>query len=197
MRDNQRLDTRIQRTYRLLREAFLKLTETKDIDEIGITEICDAAMVHRATFYNHFDDKDDFVRYVVRSSAEQIISDSHKQADAGNGKRFSDTLVLNFLDFAQKHSRLILDTAHNGVNGAYFYESMYGFFSDELKIYMARDINDSADKERYERAFCHFLTGGSLALTQWWLSGESEFTTKEQLIQQIKTVFRSLLAART
>jgi AcrR family transcriptional regulator len=37
----------------------------KDFEDITINELCDLAEVRRATFYKHFDDKRDFLRYYV------------------------------------------------------------------------------------------------------------------------------------
>lgn len=196
MRETQHIDTRIIRTHRLLKEAFLKLAEEKDLDDIGITEICDTAMVHRATFYNHFEDKEDFIRYVVKSSIEQIITESKKQAETDDSRAFSDLLMLNFLSFATAHKRLIMGTISGGANGTYFYDSMYEFFRDELKRPLVPPVKETDDLEQYEHAFCHFITGGALSLTYWWLSGGCEYCTKEQLVEQIKATLQSLLDAR-
>ena len=48
------MDLRVKKTYKLLSDALLKLLEEKNFDEIKLTEICELAMVHKTTFYNHF-----------------------------------------------------------------------------------------------------------------------------------------------
>lgn len=54
------MDLRTQRTRKLLFEAFTRLLGEKGLEDITVSELCDAAMVRRATFYRHFRDKDDF-----------------------------------------------------------------------------------------------------------------------------------------
>ena len=53
----QKLDLRIQRTYRLLHTAFTKLMEEKSFEDITVNDLCREAMIRRTTFYKHFADK--------------------------------------------------------------------------------------------------------------------------------------------
>ena len=50
-------DLRIRRTHKLLCNAMFSLLETRSFDDISVVDICEKAMVHRATFYKHFKDK--------------------------------------------------------------------------------------------------------------------------------------------
>lgn len=47
-------DLRVRKTKRALREALLKLMETKPIDSITTSELCRKAEVNRNTFYAHY-----------------------------------------------------------------------------------------------------------------------------------------------
>jgi len=50
-------DLRVRRTHKLLFDALLLLIKEKGFDSITVSEICDRAMVHRTTFYKHYEDK--------------------------------------------------------------------------------------------------------------------------------------------
>ena len=56
-------DLRVQRTYLLLKNALLELLAKKSFDEIKVNDICNLAMIHRTTFYSHFQDKYDLLEY--------------------------------------------------------------------------------------------------------------------------------------
>ena len=61
MNDNEKqIDLRIRRTHKLLWNSLFELmTQSKQkYSTITINQICDRAMVHRTTFYKHFEDKD-------------------------------------------------------------------------------------------------------------------------------------------
>ena len=110
MKEDKHIDTRILRTYELLTEAFYRLADTKSIDTIRISEICDAAMVHRATFYNHFNDKEDFINFVIASSLKKIYDKSLKESETDGSRSFGEILLYNMISFAEVHRSLVLDT---------------------------------------------------------------------------------------
>ena len=47
----------MEKTKIYLSNALLELLKTKSFDNIKVTEICDKALIHKTTFYNHFEDK--------------------------------------------------------------------------------------------------------------------------------------------
>ena len=50
MQENQKKeDLRIRRTKKLLSNALFELIKKKPFDKVSVCDICDAAMVHRAT----------------------------------------------------------------------------------------------------------------------------------------------------
>ncbi len=51
------LDLRVRRTHKLLWEALMSLLAERDFESITVTAICERAMVHRTTFYKHYEDK--------------------------------------------------------------------------------------------------------------------------------------------
>lgn len=57
MKSYNKWDLRVQKTYKLLHTSLITLLEKQSFDEITVQAICDEAMVHRTTFYAHFEDK--------------------------------------------------------------------------------------------------------------------------------------------
>ena len=58
-------DLRQRHAWKLLADALLSLLEERPLSEISVVDICQRAMVHRTTFYAHFDDKLALLRYAV------------------------------------------------------------------------------------------------------------------------------------
>src|SRR4051812_47576086 len=54
---NEALDLRVRRTYKFLWDALMTLMTEHDFESITVTDICERAMVHRTTFYKHYEDK--------------------------------------------------------------------------------------------------------------------------------------------
>ena len=65
-------DLRKTRTLKLLKEALLEMMTKKSFEEIKINDICNVAMVHRTTFYSHFDDKYDLLEYCIKETEKEI-----------------------------------------------------------------------------------------------------------------------------
>lgn len=65
-------DLRVQRTYRLLFDAFTSLLEEEGFDSITVQQLCDRAMIRRTTFYKHFADKDEFFAFYVRRISSEF-----------------------------------------------------------------------------------------------------------------------------
>ncbi|MCR5783833.1 MAG: TetR/AcrR family transcriptional regulator [Clostridia bacterium] len=192
MKEDKHIDTRILRTYELLTEAFFRLADTKSIDSIRISEICDAAMVHRATFYNHFNDKDDFINFVIASTLKKTYDKSLKEAETDDSRSFGEILLYNLISFAELHRSLVLDTTAG--NGGLVHDRLYDFFLDQLASKVVPNIENLENKQQFESAFCHYIAGGSLSLIRWWLSGGYDYSTKENLVERIKLVLNTLLA---
>ena len=69
---NKKVDLRIRRTYKLLLEALEGLINEQPFEKITVTDICDRAMVHRTTFYKHFEDKYHLLRFGIKEIQEQF-----------------------------------------------------------------------------------------------------------------------------
>ena len=54
-------DRRVQRTNQLLRAALVSLIQEKGYENITVQNIIDRANVGRATFYAHFENKEDLL----------------------------------------------------------------------------------------------------------------------------------------
>lgn len=58
---SQKQDLRVVRTRKMLRDAVIALAIQKGFDAVTVNEIAQLAMVNRATFYRHYQDKYDLV----------------------------------------------------------------------------------------------------------------------------------------
>jgi len=66
-------DLRVRRTQKLLREALIALIEERGFDAITVGEIAERAMVSRAAFYRHFQDKYDLVEKIFEEMVEVVM----------------------------------------------------------------------------------------------------------------------------
>ena len=70
-------DLRVQKTHKLLIEALFKLLETKPFENIKLNEICEEAMIHKTTFYNHFSDKYELLKFAITELQKSMIKQTN------------------------------------------------------------------------------------------------------------------------
>jgi AcrR family transcriptional regulator len=79
-----------------------------------VIDICDRAMVHRTTFYKHFEDKYDLIRYCIKNLEESFKSAGLKDHDPANPRTFYLNTIRLVLRYFIEHKRLILVLANRG-----------------------------------------------------------------------------------
>ena len=70
----EKKDLRVQKTHKFAYAALFELMEQKPFDDISVTDLCQKAMIHRTTFYNHFEDKSHLLRCALEAMQEEIIN---------------------------------------------------------------------------------------------------------------------------
>src|SRR5271165_3815006 len=90
------LDLRVRRTHKLLWEAFLNVLAERDFDTISVKEICDRAMVHRTTFYKHYQDKYDLLTHGMQQTFELLLGElAQTDKDAVSYARFFEHVATH------------------------------------------------------------------------------------------------------
>ena len=77
-----KLDPRVKRTRKVLKQAFTELLVEKTFADITVQDITERAEVNRATFYAHFDDKYALMDYAVRESLQEALENCLPDANA-------------------------------------------------------------------------------------------------------------------
>src|SRR5215216_3293549 len=81
MSESQPLDRRTRRTRRALQDALLSLAEEEDFESITVQEITDRADINRATFYQHYRDKDALISSALDTLFEEVTAEDRAFTD--------------------------------------------------------------------------------------------------------------------
>jgi AcrR family transcriptional regulator len=66
-------DPRVARTKRLLSDALMTLVAERPWDKVGVADICARAGVNRATFYAHYEDRNDLLERSMASLFDGMV----------------------------------------------------------------------------------------------------------------------------
>lgn len=78
-RMQQKEDLRIVRTRKLLSATLLEMMEEQSIEKISVIDLCTRAMVNRATFYAHFEDKYHLLSFALEELKDKIYAKFTKE----------------------------------------------------------------------------------------------------------------------
>src|SRR5579884_43250 len=93
-------DRRVRRTHELLEAALLSLIKEKEFDRISVQEIIDRANVARATFYSHYDNKED----LLESGFEGVLAELRERQQRARISSPSDQRLFAFSEHLLVHA---------------------------------------------------------------------------------------------
>ncbi len=87
------MDKRQEKTLKAIYDAFAKLINNKNYDDITIQDILDEANVGRSTFYCHFKTKNDLLLKISNDIFDHVFSNSLKEEKTHD---FSKDLLFDY-----------------------------------------------------------------------------------------------------
>lgn len=97
-------DPRVRRTRRFLEEAFADLLKEKGFQALTVQEITDRAMVNRATFYAHFEDKYALLDSFIREGFQHCLAMTLPLAEPFSAAEMSTLINAVFEYLAPLHN---------------------------------------------------------------------------------------------
>ena len=166
----------MEKTKTYLANAMLELLKNKNFDQIRVTEICNKAMIHKTTFYNHFEDKYELLNYILLE-----ITDNTK---------FKGSLIDYYLSIAKYYIKYIKDNpelfksiiSNDNNIGIILFQKLYVKDIEEK-------INTKNISEIPANYAAHFYVSAVLAIiSEWFINGMKE--DEETLLKYIKILVK-------
>jgi AcrR family transcriptional regulator len=165
-------DRRVQRTHELLLDAMLGLMIERGYERFTIQHLIDRAGVGRATFYAHFDSKEDLlVASIGRLKASLLAA---PPAAAGAATKAPAGLGFSLPFFLHVHSHRRIYDAIVGRRSQALVEAHIARMLDELvrEDFAQRGTPGLATPAERDAAVA-FIVGALWACTKWWLESRA------------------------
>lgn len=115
---------------RILGEALLRLAKTEPVERITVKQIVEESGLSLQTFYNHFHDKEDLIRWLYRSGGERCLAKLE-------GRRLSfHDIALESIRFYSENGNFLRGSLE-GPNIGIAVEGAYNF----LACFVCRRLN--------------------------------------------------------
>ncbi len=162
----------------MLSKALFEMLTEQPIEKINVNDICDRAMMHRTTFYKHFESKFHLLTFAIGELRDSIVSKCLKE-DYNSEKSFYLALASNVLDFVDEKRTFLINIVDN-IKSSDIILQIMETLQQNIK-YILNEKNASKSYKLPKDAISAYLTGAFASLGEWYLLHEGK-TTKEQIL---------------
>lgn len=180
-------DLKFTRTDKLIMSSFIELLETYPMEKISVVDICDKAMIKRATFYNHFESKEHLFNSIMYQMQEELFLSILNKEKGGNIRSTINKIIEKVIDFLIENKPRISAIMKNNKNIGYdmaVIETMNRGIKDVI-----RQNKDKFNSSLPTEVLVKFYGSGFVSLTIWWLTSDTDYT-KNQLIDMVNTLMQ-------
>ena len=184
---SKKLTIGASRTLYSLQRSLLFLLTEKSFEEIAVGELCEKAMLPRATFYNYFDDKYDLLEYCFMTARKQLDTG---RRDTGDCVDRMNTLMENCIDFLDRNRETAQAVLRNNPPNLYLINQLRFYLLSNMSAAFRSDPHSHRFKVPQEMA-ANLYSQVILIILEWkYLDGKgcSKAQAKEYLKQMVSGI---------
>lgn len=167
-------DVRILKTMETLHSAFTELMIRDGYDRITVETLCCQASICRVTFYNHFDDKQSYLRRYMETAVDGLISMVMK-APPGRGPndhiRNISNLIFRYLKTNDDLVRLLNESERSDEVAM----MLYNMLKKKIAVSMKLKCRNMTQRD----AVASFFASGIICLMHVWSCESFKLSEKE------------------
>lgn len=169
-------DIRVKKTQMALCHTMMELLETKSFQKITVNDICQNAMVSRSTFYLHFEDKYQLLRYCMQVEREKLNEQRERSVDPR-------IALQRMLERVREQHRVYRNLFLNDVNlelVRMFQNVFHRFFSELLADFEEQGAELPGPVE----LVAVYCGNGLSGMMMWWIENDFPVSVEEMALCQ-------------
>ena len=174
----QKEDLRVRRTKKLLADALKELMSEKPFEKIKVVDICEKALVHRATFYAHFEDKYQLLRYCMQDYESSFDKPDMTAHTPDGYKNYYLNIARDIFTGLANDKTLTKSLLKKNKDDSIITNVRYGIIekiNDKLKNCENAGIEFPIPKE----VIAYFFGGGCISRAEWWIENDMPIPVSE------------------
>lgn len=166
-------------TKKALADTLMKLGTNTDLNKITVADIVEDCGVNRQTFYYHFDDKYELLKYIYETELFDPLME---------GLSFEnwEPKMIEALRVIKKMRKFFMNTVQSSYNffQGYMQKTLFGVFCTAVE-----DLDKSKQVSKdVKELYAKFLTyGTSGVIVDWIMDGAKQ--KEEELVEELKGMF--------
>lgn len=154
-------DTRT--TKQMIANAFREILENNTISSVTVGAVCDKCNINRKSFYYHFQDKFDLVKWIFKAEFDEFT----------DGKKYENAFdflyaVCSYLEANKSFYGKVFSAGADNVFFGYFYK----MFFDISRSFLQKIYDTPKEREFYEVFFADSVT----SCIRKWILNKSPYT---------------------
>ena len=179
-------DLRVRRTQKALQDALITLIEERGFDAITVGDIAERAMVNRATFYRHYQDKYDVVEKIFEDAMNTLVRELGPPGEVLNStgaEQPAEALVHLFEHVARQEKLYRVMLGKKG--SSWFTSKMREYFiqlltaRELLREHLPSVMSTLGHRKIPEDIAMVFLANGFISCIAWWLEHGRHYSPQE------------------
>ncbi len=165
-------DLRVRRTRKLLQKALLEAASEKGFAHVTVCDITERAMVNRATFYRHYEDKYDLLSQYIEELSGMI--DSQGGASSSDDGRDTSTDsppagLVNLLKHMQANADFYRVMLGNQGDPAFCAQSFRGYIEQGFRRMLPSQAPQTDPGRLPVDLTVSYILNAGIGAIVWWL----------------------------
>jgi AcrR family transcriptional regulator len=174
----EQTDLRIRRTHKLLWEALMAELSERPIEEITVSDMCERAMVHRTTFYKHYEDKYALLEQGIRQMYDDLLAEEEHKPPSAYSIEHPPPYFMRLFEHAAQHQRFYkLMVCGEGIGR--FQKLVKEYIADVVSTKMGELAQANQHFAVPIDMHAHYIAGATLSLIAWWLEHDMPFSPQQ------------------
>jgi AcrR family transcriptional regulator len=197
----EQIDLRVRRTHKFLQDALIELIAEKGFTAVTVGDIAERAMINRATFYRHYQDKYDLLAKIFEETSARLVAQMKPIRKDAQGRVTENPpeIWIQLFEHVEENARLY--RAMLGKNGSSWFAARIRERTVEIMLEQesqwkrqmtpTRHVDPAMPPDLPAMQLAHVLIG---AIT-WWLESEQRSTPRQMASWFYQFAFFGYLSA--
>lgn len=176
----KKIDLRVKRTDKLILDSFMNLLKEKSFDDIRISDICNGAMIHRTTFYKHFEDKYNLLSYALKNIINGFEIKSLDFYNNTVSRKFYINLFKSFLQHIENNRKIYLVGLRN-LKSDFLINNFKRIIVTSIKYRLEDNNKHGANFTIPIPVLAELYYATMIGLGIWWLQNDADISIDETI----------------
>lgn len=194
---NKKVDRRVIRTRKIMKDSLISLLYEKDLSLITITDIVDRSDVNRSTFYFHFKDKEDFIDCLIDELIQGLIDTFQKTSILDKNLEsypysFTIEAMFTYISLNAHYFKILLHTTKVPRFTPELYIKLY-----KHALFHIKKLPDSETTlDMHVGLYANYLSSTFISFIHYWLVDRGQKYSPEYIANEfVKAILSNPLAA--